>query len=87
MGAAVTAATSTIVRRRVGPKQHVAKREESLISQKQREIHRAYCDGETAQAIGVRLGLARTTVWEAIQRVHRANRDARLAKVARGELP
>lgn len=83
----MSAATSTIVRRRVGPKQHVSKREESLVSQKQREIHRAYCDGETAQAIGVRLGLARTTVWEAIQRVHRANRDARLAKVARGELP
>lgn len=83
----MSAATS-IVRRKIGPKLHnPARKNESLISEKQREIHRLYCDGETAVSLAARLGMSRHTIWEAIARVHRANKDERLAKYARGELP
>lgn len=56
-------------------------------SEQARAIHQAYCDGESARSISRRLGKNETWVWEQIKRVHRANREAVIDRVARRVLP
>jgi Mor family transcriptional regulator len=78
-------ASTSIVRSRRGPSLLAPK--VPPITDEMRAIHEAYCDGEEIRAIAKRIGRAQSWVWAIVERVHRSNKDARIAAAARGELP
>jgi Mor family transcriptional regulator len=76
---------STTDRKRVGRTQWIPKI--PPITERMREIHAAFCAGESGRQIGRRLGVSQHWIQQVIRRVHEANREARLEMVREGKLP
>ena len=71
-------------RKRVGRTQWIPKI--PPITERMREIHAAFCAGESGRQIGRRLGVSQHWIQQVIRRVHEANREARLEMVREGRL-
>jgi transposase len=79
----MTAAISD--RRRNGPSRALPKI--PAASDRMRQIHRDYCDGQSTREIAIRLGTSRHWIEQIVRRVHEENREARLEMVRRRVLP